>query len=61
VYYLGSAFGGVAVEAEQVVEGVLGGGEFGELAAGAGAASLAGVEHGDFVDAVEVAEEFGYG
>ena len=56
VYCPGSAGGGVGVEVEEFVEAFLGGVEVGEDAAGSGAAfAFAGVEHGDLVDAVEVA------
>jgi len=56
LYYPGSAGRGVGVEVEQLVEPFLGGVEFGEGAAGSGSAAVAGVEHGDLVDGVEVAE-----
>ena len=48
---------GVGVEAEQLVEALLGGGGFGEHAAGSGASSFALVEEHGFLDAGEGVEE----
>ena len=53
-----SAFGGVGVEAEEVVELLLGGVGVGEDSPGAGAALGAGVEEHGFLDAGEGGEEF---
>jgi hypothetical protein len=52
-----SAFGGVGVEAEQVVEALLGGVGFGEHPPGSGPSAVALVEQHGLLDAAEVVEE----
>jgi len=51
-----SAFGGVGVEVEQVVEALLGGVDLGEHASGAGSSAFALVEQHGFLDPAEGVE-----